>query len=29
MAMRETPEFGRYCAQIRTLFEGMGLLKEE
>jgi len=29
MSMRETPEFGRYCAQIRTLFEGMGLLKEE
>jgi NitT/TauT family transport system ATP-binding protein len=29
MAMRETPEFGRYCSRIRTLFEGMGLLKEE
>ena len=29
MAMRETPEFGRYCAQIRSLFESMGLLKEE
>ena len=29
MAMRETPEFGRYCSQIRRLFEGMGLLKEE
>ncbi len=29
MAMRETPEFGRYCARIRALFEDMGLLKED
>ena len=29
MAMRETPEFGRYCTRIRALFEDMGLLKED
>ena len=29
MAVRETPEFGHYCAIIRDLFAGMGLLKEE
>jgi NitT/TauT family transport system ATP-binding protein len=29
MAIRETPEFGRYCSRIRSLFESMGLLKED
>ena len=29
MAVRETPEFSHYCACIRDLFAGMGLLKEE
>ncbi|HEY1413764.1 MAG TPA: ABC transporter ATP-binding protein [Rhodopila sp.] len=29
MAIREMPEFAYYCAQIRTLFGEMGLLKDE
>ena len=29
LAVRETPEFGRYTARIRTLFGRMGLLDEE
>jgi NitT/TauT family transport system ATP-binding protein len=29
MAIREMPEFAHYCAQIRTLFGEMGLLKDE
>jgi NitT/TauT family transport system ATP-binding protein len=28
LALRETPEFGKYCAHIRELFEQMGLLRE-
>ena len=29
MAMREMPAFAHYCAEIRTLFNAMGLLKED
>jgi NitT/TauT family transport system ATP-binding protein len=29
LAVRGTPRFLEYAAHIRTLFEGMGLLKEE
>lgn len=29
MAVRESPDFAHYCAQIRTLFGEMGLLKED
>jgi NitT/TauT family transport system ATP-binding protein len=29
LSLRETPEFGRYCAHIRELFEQMGLLREK
>jgi NitT/TauT family transport system ATP-binding protein len=29
MAVRETPAFAHYCAQIRALFGEMGLLKDE
>ncbi|HMO30926.1 ABC transporter ATP-binding protein [Enterovirga sp.] len=28
LALRETPEFGRYVAHIRHLFAGLGILKE-
>ncbi|WP_407525877.1 ABC transporter ATP-binding protein [Methylobacterium oryzisoli] len=28
LAMRETPEFGRYVAHVRHLFAGLGILKE-
>ena len=28
LSVRETPEFGRYTAHIRSLFEEMGLIKE-
>ncbi len=27
LSIRETPEFGRYVAHIRGLFEGLGMLK--
>jgi NitT/TauT family transport system ATP-binding protein len=29
LAIRETPEFGRYVARIRRLFEGMGFLRDQ
>jgi NitT/TauT family transport system ATP-binding protein len=29
LAVRESPEFGRYCSRVRGLFEEMGLIKEE
>jgi NitT/TauT family transport system ATP-binding protein len=29
LAVRESPEFGRYCNRIREMFEDMGLLKED
>ncbi|HVY14426.1 MAG TPA: hypothetical protein VHB27_04310 [Rhodopila sp.] len=29
MSIREMPEFAHYCAEIRTLFGEMGLLKDE
>lgn len=29
LSLRETPEFGKYCAHIRELFEQMGLLREK
>jgi NitT/TauT family transport system ATP-binding protein len=29
LAVRETPEFGRYCNHIREMFQDMGLINEE
>lgn len=29
LAVRESPEFGRYCSRIRELFQDMGLINEE
>jgi NitT/TauT family transport system ATP-binding protein len=29
LAVRESPEFGKYCAHIRDLFKKMGLINEE
>jgi NitT/TauT family transport system ATP-binding protein len=29
LAVRESPEFGRYCSRIRDLFHDMGLINEE
>ena len=29
LAVRETPEFGRYTTRIRELFRAMGLLNED
>jgi NitT/TauT family transport system ATP-binding protein len=29
LAMRETPEFGAYASEIRSIFGRLGILKEE
>jgi NitT/TauT family transport system ATP-binding protein len=29
LAIRETPEFGRYASEIRRVFSSLGILKDE